>query len=46
MPCRNLGLQLTVQEGDSIESLSAKFGISEAKLRKANGGKLPHGLHR
>ena len=38
--CRNLRVQILIKEGDSLESLSAKYDIPEAKLRSANGGRL------
>ena len=33
-------MQILIKEGDSLESLSAKYDIPESKLRKANGGRL------
>ena len=38
--CRNVGVEILVAEGDSLESLSAKYDIPDSKLRQANGGML------
>ena len=37
---REIGVDLMVEQGDTIESLSQKYGFSVAKLREANGGML------
>ena len=38
--CREVAVELAVEEGDTLESLSAESGFSQAKLKAANGGEL------
>lgn len=41
---REIGVELLVAEGDTIASLSQKYGFAEAKLEQANGGIHTHNL--